>query len=82
MAVDAIINIPAFLKVKTTGNKQHFLNSNLVVSFSPSISEEKATDILMLNGDRYTIKETPDQLIDNRYRRDANKGTSVFNLIG
>ena len=82
MAVDGIIQTPSLVKVRTIGDKEHYLNSNLIVSFSPSQDVENSTDIVMLNGQVHTIKETPSQLVENRYRRDAQKGATVINLLG
>ena len=48
----------------------------------PDVDFENSTDIVMLNGQIHTIKETPSQLIENRYRRDAQKGATVINLLG
>lgn len=82
MAIEGIISSPSFVKIKTLGQKEHFLNSNLIVSFSPSQEVEGSTDIIMLNGQVHTVKETPSQLVENRYRRDARNGASVINLLG
>ncbi|MBQ8634996.1 hypothetical protein IJ425_02450 [bacterium] len=81
MAIEGIIQSPSLVKIRTIGEKEHFLNSNLIVSFSPSQEAEGLTDIVMLNGQVHTVKETPNQLVENRYRRDVARGSSVLNLI-
>lgn len=82
MAVDGVINSPSFINIKTIGDNKHYINSNFVVSVSPSKEIEGASDIVMLNGQTYTINDTPAQLIGNRYVRDAKEGRVGINLLG
>ena len=63
MTIEGIISSPSVIKVRTDDNKEHYLNSNMVVAYSPSLDNEKMTDIVMLNGQVFTVKETPSQLI-------------------
>lgn len=82
MAIDGIITSPSVIRVKTVDQKEHYLNSNMVVAYSPSEDNEKMTDIIMLNGQKYTVKETPSQLVENRYRRDVRNGSYLINFLG
>ena len=82
MAIDGIITSPSVIKIKTTDKKEHYLNSNLVVAYSPSEENDKMTDIVMLNGQKYTVNETPSQLVNARYIRDVKCGASVINFLG
>ena len=82
MAIDGIITSPSFIKIRTVGEKEHFINSNLVVSIEQSEQDEKMSDIVMLNGKTYTVKETSTQLMENRYRRDVRNGASIINFLG
>ncbi len=82
MAIDGILTFPPVIKVKTTDKKEHYLNSNMVVAYSPSENDEKMTDIVMLNGQVFTINETPSQLINARYIRDVKTGASLINFLG
>lgn len=82
MAIDGIITSPSVIKIRTTDKKEHYLNSNLVVSYSPSEDNEKMTDIVMLNGQTFTVNETPSQLVNARYLRDVRNGSSLINLLG
>lgn len=49
MDVKGIINAPAFVNIKTIGENKHYINSNMIVSVSPSKEIENASDIVMLN---------------------------------
>ena len=82
MAIDGIITSPSVIKIRTTDKKEHYLNSNLVVSYSPSEDDEKMTDIVMLNGQTFTVNETPSQLVNARYLRDVRNGSSLINFLG
>ncbi len=82
MAIDGIVTSPSLIKIRTTDKKEHYLNSNLVVAYSPSEEEEKMTDIVMLNGQKYTVNETPSQLVTARYVRDVRNGSSLINFLG
>lgn len=82
MAVDGVISSPSFMYIKTIADNKHYINSNFVVSVSPSKEIEGASDIVMLNGQTYTINDAPTQLIGNRYVRDAREGKASINLLG
>ena len=82
MTIEAVITTPSVIKIRTADKKEHYINSNMVVAYSPSEDNEESTDIVMLNGQTYTINETPSQLINARYCRDVKNGTSLINLIG
>ncbi|MBQ8886749.1 MAG: hypothetical protein IJY61_03515 [Candidatus Gastranaerophilales bacterium] len=82
MTIEGIITSPSFIKVKTVGEKERFLNSNFILSVEPNEQDEKMSDIVMLNGKTYTIKETSTQLMENRYRRDVRNGASIINFLG
>lgn len=82
MAIDGILTFPPVIKVKTTDKKEHYLNGNMVVAYSPSKDDEKMTDIVMLNGQTYTVNETPSQLINARYSRDVRNGSNIINFLG
>ena len=82
MAIDGIINSPSLMRVKTIDKKTHYLNSNMVVAYSPSEDDENKTDIVMLNGQKYTVTDSVFQIVDARYSRDIRNGNSLFNLIG
>lgn len=82
MAVDGVVNSPSFIHLKTINGKKHYINSNYVVSVNPSRVDEDSSDIVMLNGQIYTVKETPEQLIGNRYIRDAKDGRAGINFLG
>lgn len=81
MNIDAIINSPSLMRVKTIDNKTHYLNSNMVVAYSPSEDDENKTDIVMLNGQKFTVYDSVPQIVDARYSRDVRNGTSIFNLL-
>ena len=51
----------------------------MILAFEPSKKEED-TDILMLNGEIYTIKGTPAHHAES-YREDLKKGNTILNLI-
>ena len=82
MAVDGIINSPSFIKIRTVGDKERYINSNFVVSVEPNEQDDKMSDIIMLNGRVYSVKETASQLMENRYRRDARDGSTIINFLG
>ena len=82
MSVDAIITSPSIIRIKTTDKKTHYINSNMVVAYSPSEEDETKTDMVMLNGQKFTINETPSQLIETRYSRDVRNGSSIINFLG
>ena len=81
MNIDGIINSPSLMRVKTIDNKTHYLNSNMVVAYSPSEDDENRTDIVMLNGQKFTVYDSVSQIVDARYSRDVRNGTSIFNLL-
>lgn len=73
-------NSPTLMKIRTTNDKkEHFINTSMVVSFSPSKKEEE-TDILLINGKTYTIKGTPSHHAES-YRQDVKDCASILNLI-
>lgn len=82
MAIDGIINSPSLMRVKTIDKKTHYLNSNMVVAYSPSEDDENKTDIVMLNGQKYTVNDSVFQIIDARYSRDVRNGSSIINFLG
>ena len=82
MAIDGIINSPSLMRVKTIDKKTHYLNSNMVVAYSPSEDDENTTDIVMLNGQKYTVNDSVFQIIDARYSRDVRNGSSIINFLG
>ena len=81
MNIDGIINSPSLMRVKTIDQKTHYLNSNMVVAYSPSEDDENKTDIVMLNGQKFTVYDSVSQIVDARYSRDVRNGTSIFNLL-
>lgn len=71
---------PVIASIKTTNDKkEHFINTQMIVSFSPSENENE-TDILMLNGKTYTIKGTPAHHAES-YKQDVKNGAICLNLI-
>ena len=82
MAIDGIVTSPSLIKIRTIDKKEHYLNSNLVVAYSPAEKSENMTDIFMLNGQKYTVNETPSQLVTARYVRDVRNGSSLINFLG
>ena len=82
MAIDGIINSPSLMRVKTIDKKTHYLNSNMVVAYSPSEDDENKTDIVMLNGQKYTVNDSVFQIVDARYSRDVRNGSSIINFLG
>ncbi len=73
-------NNPTLVKIRTKDDKkEHFINSSMILAFEPSKKEED-TDILMLNGEIYTIKGTPAHHAES-YREDLKKGNTILNLI-
>lgn len=50
----ALFKSPDLLKIKTVGDKEHFINRNMIVSMS-NTPESNSTDILLLNGQKYVV---------------------------
>ncbi len=82
MTVEAIITSPSFIKIRTVGGEERYINSNLVEEISPHQDDKNMSDIFMMSGKIHTIKETASQLVGNRYQRDASKGATIINFIG
>ena len=71
---------PSLMKIKTTKDKkEHYINTSMIVSFSPSNKEDE-TDIILINGKTYTIKGTPVHNAES-YRQDVKEGSCMLNLI-
>ena len=49
------LNAPALLKIKTVGDNEHFINSNMIVSLSKT-HDADTTDILLLNGQKFVVQ--------------------------
>ena len=49
------LNAPALLKIKTVGDNEHFINSNMIVSLSQT-PDSNTTDIFLLNGQKFVVK--------------------------
>lgn len=50
-----MLNAPALLKIKTVGDNEHYINSNMIVSMSKT-QDADTTDIVLLNGQKYVVK--------------------------
>ena len=49
------LNAPALLKIKTVGDNEHFINSNMIVSLSKT-PDSNTTDIVLLNGQKFVVQ--------------------------
>lgn len=78
MNINNVITSPALAKIKTVGDKEHYINSQMIVSLSPSESEGN-TDMLLLNGKTYTIKGTPAHFAE-QYRMENKSGGVILNM--
>lgn len=50
-----MLNAPALLKIKTVGENEHFINSNMIVSLSKTQGAD-TTDIVLLNGQKFVVQ--------------------------
>lgn len=78
MDINNVITSPALAKIKTVNGKEHFVNSQMIVSLSPAESEGN-TDMLMLNGQTYTLKGTPSHFAE-QYRMENKSGGVILNM--
>lgn len=78
MDINNVIASPALAKIKTVNGKEHFVNSQMIVSLSPSENEGN-TDMIMLNGKTYTLKGTPSHFAE-QYRMENKSGGVILNM--
>lgn len=78
MDINNVITSPALAKIKTVNGKEHFVNSQMIVSLSPSENEGN-TDMIMLNGKTYTLKGTPSHFAE-QYRMENKSGGVILNM--
>ena len=78
MDINNVIASPALAKIKTVNGKEHFVNSQMIVSLSPSENEGN-TDMIMLNGKTYTLKGTPSHFAE-QYRTENKSGGVILNM--
>lgn len=78
MNINNVITSPALAKIKTIGDKEHYINSQMIVSLSPAESEGN-TDMLLLNGKTYTLKGTPAHFAE-QYRMENKGGGVLLNM--
>ena len=78
MNINNVITSPSLAKIKTTQGKEHFVNTQMIVSLSPSETDGN-TDMIMLNGKTYTIKGTPTHFAE-QYRMENKDGGILLNM--
>lgn len=78
MDINNVITSPALAKIKTVNGKEHFVNSQMIVSLSPAENEGN-TDMIMLNGKTYTLKGTPSHFAE-QYRMENKSGGVILNM--
>ena len=78
MDINNAITSPALAKIKTVNGKEHFVNSQMIVSLSPAENEGN-TDMIMLNGRTYTLKGTPSHFAE-QYRMENKSGGVLLNM--
>ena len=66
-----MLNAPALLKIKTVGDNEHFINSNMIVSMSKT-QDADTTDVVLLNGQKYVIQGDLDTNASN-YAKTVNE---------
>lgn len=50
-----MLNAPALLKIKTVGDNEYFINSNMIVALSKT-PDSNTTDIALLNGQKFVVQ--------------------------
>lgn len=78
MDINNVMISPTLAKIKTIGDKEHYINSQMIVSLSPAESEGN-TDMLLLNGKTYTVKGTPAHFAE-QYRMENKNGGVLLNM--
>ena len=78
MNINNVMVSPTLAKIKTIGNTEHYINSQMIVSLSPAESEGN-TDMLLLNGKTYTLKGTPSHVAE-QYRMENKSGGVILNM--
>ena len=78
MNINNVITSPSLAKIKTVNGKEHFVNSQMIVSLSPS-EDDGNTDMIMLNGKTYTLKGTPAHYAE-QYRMENKSGGVLLNM--
>lgn len=78
MNINNVITSPSLAKIKTVNGKEHFVNSQMIVSLSPS-EDDGNTDMIMLNGKTYTLKGTPSHYAE-QYRMENKSGGVLLNM--
>lgn len=78
MSINNVMISPTLAKIKTIGDKEHYINSQMIVALSPAESEGN-TDMLLLNGNTYTLKGTPAHYAE-QYRMENKSGGVLLNM--
>ncbi|MBE7704907.1 MAG: hypothetical protein E7Z90_03725 [Cyanobacteria bacterium SIG29] len=78
MSIQNIIATPTLAKLKTTDGKNPYINTQMIVSIEKGENNNE-TDLLMLNGQKFTLTNTPEHFVSN-YQNDCKKTASVLNL--
>ena len=78
MNINNVMVSPTLAKIKTIGETEHYINSQMIVSLSPAESEGN-TDLIMLNGKTYTLKGSPAHFAE-QYRMENKGGGVLINM--